>query len=65
MRFQNQLRRGPSGRSAAGINNTISALLVLVYAAVTMNISQIRGLKLGSVAGFEEFFLNVTTMLGL
>ena len=33
MRFQNQLRRGPSGRSAAGINNTISALLVLGLAA--------------------------------
>ncbi len=33
MRFQNQLRRGPSGCSAAGIDNTISALLVLGLAA--------------------------------
>ena len=42
-----------------------SGLLALVYAVLTMNISQVRGLKLGSIPGFEEFFLKASTMLGL
>ncbi len=43
----------------------LSALLALVYGVLTMNISQVRSLKLGSIPGLEEFFLRITTMLGL
>ena len=43
----------------------LSLLLAVVHAVLTMNISQIRDLKLGAVPGLEEFFLKVTTMLGL
>jgi hypothetical protein len=40
-------------------------LLVGVYAVLTINISYIRDLKLGAVPGIEDFFLKISTVLGL